>query len=64
MAQPVTTQHQIAPAGPASRTGPSWFAVSGAGLGAASLLAALALWFHYGAAVFFEMMASGIAGCF
>ena len=28
------------------------------------LLSALALWFHYGTAVFFEMIASGISACF
>jgi hypothetical protein len=35
-----------------------------AGLGVALLLGALALWFHYGTAVFFEMVASGISACF
>jgi hypothetical protein len=35
-----------------------------AGLGSAILLAALVLWFHYGTAVFFEMIASGISACF
>jgi hypothetical protein len=39
-------------------------AVAGAGLGAALLLGTLALWFHYGTAVFFETIAAGIAGCF
>ena len=38
--------------------------VGGAVLGAAVLLGALVLWFHYGTAVFFEMIASGIAACF
>ena len=38
--------------------------VAGAGLGAALLAGALVLWFHYGTAVFFEMIASGIAACF
>jgi hypothetical protein len=28
------------------------------------LVGALALWFRYGTAVFFETIASGIAGCF
>jgi hypothetical protein len=28
------------------------------------LVAALALWFRYGTAVFFETIAAGIAGCF
>jgi hypothetical protein len=31
---------------------------------AAILLGAAALWIHYGTAVFFEMIASGIAACF
>ncbi|MBV9564076.1 MAG: hypothetical protein JOY90_27065 [Bradyrhizobium sp.] len=35
----------------------------GGGLGVAILLGALALWFHYGTAVFFEMIASGISAC-
>jgi hypothetical protein len=35
-----------------------------AGLVAAILLGAIVLWIHYGTAVFFEMIASGIAACF
>lgn len=31
---------------------------------AAILLGAAVLWIHYGTAVFFEMIASGIAACF
>jgi len=38
--------------------------MGGAGLGVAALLAALALWFHYGTAVFFETIATGISACF
>jgi hypothetical protein len=37
---------------------------SGAGLALIAVLGALALWFHYGTAVFFEMIASGISACF
>jgi hypothetical protein len=33
-------------------------------LAAASLLGASVLWIHYGTAVFFEMITSGIAACF
>ena len=33
-------------------------------LGSAILVGALVLWFHYGTAVFFEMIASGISACF
>jgi hypothetical protein len=38
-------------------------AIAGAALGAVALLGTLVLWFHYGTAVFFEMIASGIAAC-
>jgi hypothetical protein len=33
-------------------------------LAAAVVLGATALWVHYGTAIFFEMITSGIAGCF
>ncbi len=36
----------------------------GAVLGTVILLGAMALWVHYGTAVFFEMIASGISACF
>ena len=36
----------------------------GAVLVAAMLLGASVLWVHYGTAVFFEMISSGIAACF
>ena len=35
-----------------------------AGLGALAVCGAAALWFHYGTAVFFEMIAAGISACF
>jgi len=35
-----------------------------AGIGALALCGAAALWFHYGTAVFFEMIAAGISACF
>jgi len=38
--------------------------VGGVVLAAATLLGAAVLWIHYGTAVFFEMIASGIAACF
>ncbi|WP_375411808.1 hypothetical protein [uncultured Bradyrhizobium sp.] len=38
--------------------------VGGVVLTTAILLGASVLWFHYGTAVFFEMIASGIAACF
>jgi len=35
-----------------------------AGLGALVALGAASLWFHYGTAVFFEMITAGISACF
>lgn len=63
MAQPVSTQQEI-PAVLSPRRAAPVIVVAGAGLGAALLLGALVLWFYYGTAVFFEMIASGIAACF
>ncbi len=39
-------------------------ALASAGLAGLLLLAGLVLWFHYGTAVFFEMIAAGFAACF
>jgi hypothetical protein len=64
MAQPTSTRQQMpGMLQPARRLAPAIVA-GGAGLGVIILLAALVLWFHYGTAVFFEMIASGIASCF
>ena len=67
MAQPISTQQDLTAAisPPKSRAeAVSALAVAGAGLGAALLLGTLALWFHYGTAVFFETVAAGFAACF
>ena len=64
MVQPIATQQGIlATSRPQGRVATAivWGA---AGLGAIVLLAAAGLWFHYGTAVFFEMIAAGIAACF
>jgi hypothetical protein len=63
MAQPISTPQQIVPVEP-SRKVASAIVIAATGLGIASVAGALALWFHYGTAVFFEMIASGIAACF
>ena len=64
MAQPISSRPEMpAILQPARRIGPA-IAVGGVILGAAILLATLVLWFYYGTAVFFEMIASGIAACF
>jgi hypothetical protein len=48
-----------------SQSGIASMIVAGsAAAGAVQLLGTLALWAHYGTAVFFEMLASGIAACF
>ena len=60
MAQPISTPQEM----PSALRGPRWAVWGGAGGGGALLLAALVLWFHYGTAVFFEMIASGISACF
>ena len=63
MAQPILTPQDMI-AAPPSRKVASVIVAAGAGLGAVALLGALALWAHYGTAVFFEMIASGISACF
>lgn len=63
MVQPVSAQpHPIA--APDQGRVASVILWGGAGIGGLALLAAGALWFHYGTAVFFEMIAAGISACF
>jgi uncharacterized protein involved in exopolysaccharide biosynthesis len=63
MAQPISTPQEFPAALGPSRTA-SVIVAGGSGLGLALLLAALALWFHYGTAVFFETIVSGLTACF
>jgi hypothetical protein len=64
MAQPVSTPQDMPGAvRPARKLAPA-IVVGGVGLGVAILFGTLLLWFHYGTAVFFEMIASGISACF
>lgn len=63
MALPLSNSTELATALPA-RTGRPALVIGFSLLGAAILVAALALWVHYGATVFFETIAAGIAGCF
>jgi hypothetical protein len=64
MAQPVfTPQPLTGTSEPANRLARA-LVVGGAGFAAVLLLVALVLWLHYGTAVFFEMIASGLATCF
>jgi hypothetical protein len=62
MAQPISTEQPMP--GLLQRRLGSAVAASGVALGVIILLAALVLWLHYGTAVFFEMIASGIVACF
>jgi hypothetical protein len=64
MVQPISTPQEIRSGPQPARGLARVIVVAGAGLGATLLLGALVLWFHYGTAVFFEMITSGIAGCF
>jgi len=64
MAQPIhARQTMISDARPPARAG-RIIVWSATGLGGLAVLGAAALWVHYGTAVFFEMIASGIAACF
>jgi hypothetical protein len=57
LAQPVSTPHDL-PAADRPVT------IACGVFGVAVLLGTLALWGHYGTAVFFEMIAAGFAACF
>ena len=63
MAQPVSSQRPIMPQSRLPSGVASAIAWGAAGLGGMVVLGALVLWFHYGTAVFFEMIASGISAC-
>jgi hypothetical protein len=64
MARPVSSQQEMPSVLPPGRKLASAIVIGSAALGAIILTGALALWFHYGTAVFFEMIASGISACF
>jgi hypothetical protein len=64
MARPVSSQQEMPSVLPPGRKLASAIVIGSAALGAIILAGALALWFHYGTAVFFEMIASGISACF
>jgi hypothetical protein len=64
MVQPISTQSGMMAPTPSQGRVASTIAYGAAGLGALVMLGAAALWFHYGTAVFFEMIAAGISACF
>jgi hypothetical protein len=63
MAQPYPRPQQLPATIPPRRLAQA-IVTGGAGLGVVALLGALALWFHYGTAVFFETITAGISACF
>ena len=63
MVQPLSSQPLMAAATPQGRVA-AVIVRTAAGLGVISVLAAAALWYHYGTAVFFEMISAGISACF
>jgi hypothetical protein len=64
MVQTISSQQDMAAKPRLPRSVGVVLATGAAALGAALVLAALVLWFQYGTAVFFEMIASGFAACF
>ena len=64
MAQPVSPQHGIMAATRSQGRVAAAIVWGAAGLGALVALGAASLWFHYGTAVFFEMITAGISACF
>jgi hypothetical protein len=64
MAQPVHPAHPIQDNSPAAGRTPTVLLLAGVGVGGLAVVGALALWFHYGSQVFFEMIRTGLAACF
>ena len=64
MVQPVHPAHPVSDNSPTAGRTPAVLLWAGAGLGALLVVAALALWFHYGTQLFFEMIRTGVAACF
>ena len=64
MAQPAQPAHPLQDNSPNARRTSSVLLWSGAGVGGLLVIGALALWFHYGTQLFFEMIRTGFAACF
>jgi hypothetical protein len=64
MAQPIPSQQDVDSVTPLARRAGVIAAAGGVAVVGALSLAAVVLWFQYGTALFFEMIASGIAACF
>ena len=64
MAQPLHPAHLLQDNSPTAGRTPFVLLFAGACVGVLAVTAALALWFHYGSQVFFEMIRTGFAACF
>ena len=64
MAQPLHPAHPLQDNSPTAGRTSSVLLLAGAGVGVLAVTGALALWFHYGSQVFFEMIRTGFAACF
>ena len=64
MVQPISTQAGMMATTPRQGRVAAMIVWGAAGLGTLAVLAAAALWFHYGTTVFFEMISAGISACF
>ncbi|MBR0875630.1 MULTISPECIES: hypothetical protein [Bradyrhizobium] len=64
MAQPLHPAQPLQDNSPTADRLPFVLLLAGAGIGGLVVLGALALWFHYGSQVFFEMIRTGFAACF
>jgi hypothetical protein len=64
MVRPVSAPSGMLPATPPKARVATVIVWSAAVVGALAVIAASVLWIYYGTAVFFEMIAAGIAACF
>ncbi|MDA9495676.1 hypothetical protein [Bradyrhizobium sp. CCBAU 11361] len=64
MAQPVRPAHPLQDNSSTAGRTPSVLLLAGTGVGGLVVIGALALWFHYGTQVFFEMIRTGFFACF
>ena len=64
MAQQVSAPNRILPETPPKARAAAIIVWSAATAGVLAVAAAATLWIYYGTAVFFEMIAAGIAACF
>jgi len=64
MAQPLHPAHSLEDNSPTAGRTPTVLLLAGVGVIVLAVLGAIALWFHYGTQVFFEMISTGLAACF